>query len=65
MGKPSDLPYDDIHHVGQRVGDDQGGVDGQDGLQGLGCPHELPWSQVLDVLEGLELRVDLQSVAML
>ena len=59
----SDLPYDDIHHIGQRVGDDQGGVDGQDSLQGLGCPHELPRGKVLNVLEGLELRVNLQGVS--
>ena len=64
-GEPSDLPYDDIHNVGQRVGDDQGGVDGQDGLQRLGCPHELPRGQILNVLEGLKLRVDLQGVSLL
>ena len=40
-------------------------MDGQDGLQGLGCPHELPGGQILDVLEGLELRVDLQSDSVL
>ena len=62
---PSDLPYDDIHHVGQRIGDDQGGMDCQDSLQGLGGPHELPGRQILNVLEGLELRVDLQGVSVL
>ena len=59
----SDLPYDDIHHIGQRIGDDQGGVYGQDRLQGLGGPHELPWGKIFNVLEGLELRVDLHGVS--
>lgn len=55
------LPQDEVHGVRQRIGEHDGGVNGQRRLQRLLRAHVLPRPQDLHVLEGLELRVDLRA----
>lgn len=57
------LPQQDTHFVRQRVVEHHGGLDTEVHFQGIGCPLDHSRRQALHVLEGLELRHQLQQAA--